>query len=168
MNNALIGNINESVDADDTLYLLGDVAMGEIHKSLEMFRWINCRNLMLVSGNHDRCWKHWPHKNDYQRLRWRVAYEEVGFTILPEQTDVTLSNGQIVTLCHFPYEGDSHDEDRYREYRPMYTGYDTPLLHGHIHTNERARPKNQYHVGVDGNFCKPVNESVIIDWLGTL
>ena len=47
---ALINGINNTCSGDDTLYVLGDVAMNS--KYLHLLRQVNCR-MHLVEGNHD-------------------------------------------------------------------------------------------------------------------
>jgi len=46
-----------------------------------------------------------------------------------------------VLLSHFPYGGDSHDEDRYAQFRLR--GEGIPLLHGHVHEPFRERRTRQ-------------------------
>ncbi|WP_121253960.1 hypothetical protein [Nocardioides ferulae] len=43
-----------------------------------------------------------------------------------------------VLLSHFPYAGDSHDEDRYAQFGLRDEGI--PLLRGHAHEAFRERP----------------------------
>lgn len=53
MDAALIANINETVAPNDTLYHLGDFAFR--HSKFDEYRaGINCRNIHLIFGNHDR------------------------------------------------------------------------------------------------------------------
>lgn len=136
MNKLLIMQWNEVVADDDTVYVLGDVALGKMADTLPL-----CSQLKgtkkLVPGNHDRCWT--GHR---KAGGWKERYEEVGFEILPNQVDFELD----FTLCHFPYAGDSQAEDRYVEHRPIDTG--RILLHGHVHDAWKAKD-NMINVGVD-------------------
>lgn len=60
-----------------------------------------------------------------------------------------------VLACHFPYSGDSHDEDRHEDHRPADLG--DWLLHGHVH--ERwARRGRMINVGVDVTGFRPISE----------
>lgn len=70
-----------------------------------------------------------------------------------------------VQFSHFPYEGDSHDKDRYTELRPEDSRY--PVVHGHVHTSWQVRG-NQFNVGVDVNDFKPVSEETLVDWVRSL
>ena len=61
-----------------------------------------------------------------------------------------------VLLSHFPYAGDSHDEDRYAQFRLRDEGI--PLLHGHESFRERRTKHGTWHinVGVDWWDYAPV------------
>ncbi len=164
MNEGIIERWNSVVDKDDTVFHLGDVALGPIHDSLALIKRLNGYKY-LVPGNHDRCWSHWGHKNDYQRNRWEEAYRDVGFDILDEYVELSFGNGWRVGMCHLPYDGDSQEEARYAKLRPT---PGLPLIHGHIHTTDRARSMDQFHVGMDAWRYYPVHEDVIMDWLNGL
>jgi len=65
--------------------------------------------------------------------------------------------GRISVLAyHFPYRGDSHDHDRYREHRPADEG--AWLLHGHVHERWRQRGR-MINVGVDAWGGYPVTDT---------
>ena len=55
MNQALIERWNDSIHPDDTVWVLGDVALGRIDETLALVGVLNGRKLLLA-GNHDRCW----------------------------------------------------------------------------------------------------------------
>ena len=50
---ALLQAINESVQPDDTLWILGDFCLGKREASEKYLKRIACRNVNLVWGNHD-------------------------------------------------------------------------------------------------------------------
>ncbi len=58
MDEALLANINQAVGPDDTLWILGDFAVGSGARDAESVRryreTIRCRDVRLVWGNHDR------------------------------------------------------------------------------------------------------------------
>lgn len=153
MNEALIRNWNSVVEPDDMVYVLGDFAMGKIDDTLPLALRLNGTKFLLA-GNHDRCWSYNRKKVD----EWRIRYEEVGFELLPEQVRLPVNGFGEVLLCHFPYEGDSGDEDRYLAARPHDDG--TVLLHGHTHVSEpltvSSKGTPMINVGVDAWSCKPV------------
>ena len=53
MNDAMVESINACVKADDTLYHLGDVAMGLFENVAEFLQRLHCQNIHLILGNHD-------------------------------------------------------------------------------------------------------------------
>ncbi len=161
MNEALIDNHNAVVADDDLVILVGDLCMGKIAESLELVRRLR-GNLVLVSGNHDRthpCYNHKPGR----REEFMQKYQEVGLTLWPEQILFPiLGTGINALICHFPYTGDSHGEDRYAEHRPVDTG--RFLLHGHVHDSFLARGR-MYNVGVDVHDYFPVSLDTIISYI---
>ncbi len=55
MDRSLVQGWNHTVGADDTVWVLGDVALGKISHTLPLVSSLSGRKL-LVAGNHDRCW----------------------------------------------------------------------------------------------------------------
>ena len=149
MNEVIIERWNESVRVDDEVYVLGDVALGQITESLPLVRRLNGTKF-LVPGNHDRCWS----GNKRVRPIDRTRYEDVGFQILSEQMP-----WQDWLLCHFPTSGDSQNEDRYLTHRPI-VPEGTWLLHGHVH-NQWVVKGRQINVGVDVWDFRPVHSSTL-------
>lgn len=152
MNEALVRLWNSQVSVFDTVWVLGDVAMGRVNETIEYVRRLNGHKV-LVMGNHDR-----PHpimhRSDEKTAEWRAIYEDVGFEILEEEL-ITHFDGVLAQVCHFPYEGDHSEEDRYVEYRPNNAGL--PLVHGHVHDLWQTNGA-QYNVGIDawdGQFQTP-------------
>ena len=165
MNEAIIGMWNETVKPEDTVYHLGDVSLGTLAESLPLVARLNGTKI-LVPGNHDRVWNHWPHKTPEKRARFIEMYGEVFQSVSSTDVMAVSINGQYVMLSHLPYDGDSQEEERYGSIRPIDNGL--PLIHGHIHSTETARSGRQFHVGMDAHGYKPVHEDVIKDWLSTL
>ena len=155
----LITRFNLVTTPEDEIWFLGDIALGAIAESLPMVEQIHAKKF-LVPGNHDRCWI-----GDKRHMKWMDRYREVGFTILPEQTRTTIA-GFGVNVCHFPYEGDSHGEDRHAAYRFHDDGV-TPVIHGHVHDAFQTNGR-QFNVGVDANAYLPVHEAALEEWVRTL
>jgi calcineurin-like phosphoesterase family protein len=160
MNEFIIKNWNERVAWDDPSINLGDVALGPFADSIQLVKRLSGRKA-LMPGNHDRIFSL---EKEAKRERFMPMYEDVFEGIFSEGQSIILSDGSIVMLSHFPYNGDSHDGDRFEEARLYDSG--TTLLHGHTHSKERvSRSKKgtlQIHVGVDAwNYC-PVSEDEII------
>jgi calcineurin-like phosphoesterase family protein len=155
MNRAMIERWNAVVAPYDTVWMLGDIALGRIEESLPLVGQLNGVK-RLVAGNHDRCWPSLGTKAD----KWVERYLDAGFTEIANN-EVTLQVGDTsVRACHFPYRGDSHDHDRYVEERPVDDG--GWLLHGHVHERWRQRER-MINVGVDAWNYQPVSETELAD-----
>ena len=157
---------NRLVKPSDVVYFLGDVALGPIAESLPMIGMMNGRKF-LIPGNHDRVHP-LMHKNKPAQVeRWDIEYSKVFRAILPLNYMTTLSHDPRarILMSHFPYEGDSHGEDRHVQYRPIDNGL--PLVHGHVHSAWRIRGR-QMNVGIDANNLMPTHEDEICEWLNTL
>ena len=54
MDKTIIDNTNSDVKENDTLYILGDFAFVKTHEQAKAYRdRINCKNVILIWGNHD-------------------------------------------------------------------------------------------------------------------
>jgi calcineurin-like phosphoesterase family protein len=153
----LIQNWNDRVSRDDVVWVLGDVAMGDIGESLEA-----CRELRghkyLICGNHDRPFAGWRGQTPEDMALWRDCYMRVGgfrgvntwahFARSGLATPHVLrpSSGaptRRVELSHFPWSADdgTPGEDRYAPWRPRPPlGQAGLLLHGHVHDAWQTRP----------------------------
>lgn len=162
MDETLVNNWNAVVGDTDVVYHLGDVALGAFDRWDEILTSLNGYKVLLV-GNHDRIFKGEKERtqerfyNDY--AKW---FDEIW-----DHYTTNLSNGQQVNLSHFPYNGDSHDGDRYEEYRTPDRG--VPLIHGHTHSDKilsrSSKGTLQVHVGVDAWNYSPVSEEQVINAL---
>ena len=153
MNKALIERWNDSVHTEDTVWVLGDVALGRTEETLALVAELNGQKVLLA-GNHDRCWVGHGRRAE----GWTERYLAAGFAeIYQGQTQIDIG-GRRVLACHFPYRGDSHDHDRYVEQRPVDQG--AWLLHGHVHERWRQHGR-MINVGVDGWNCNPVDEATL-------
>ncbi len=154
MDEGLVARWNEVVADDDEVWVLGDVAMGPIGASLAQVSRLAGRKV-LVAGNHDRCWfGHGPKAEP-----WVERYLDAGFAEVLQGVVPVAIGGLEALACHFPYEGDSHDRDRYTAHRPVDTGL--PLLHGHVHTTWQVQHR-QVNVGVDVWDWRPVSDDQIV------
>ena len=151
MNAALIQRWNSAVRPGDTVWVLGDVALGRTEDLLNHIGGLNGHKV-LVAGNHDRCW----YGRGKSAADWMGRYLDAGFAEI-HQGEVSLTIDDLkVIACHFPYRGDSHNEDRYLDHRPTDQG--EWLLHGHVHNRWRQWGR-MINVGVDAWNCRPVSES---------
>ncbi len=155
MNAALVDNWNAVVTGSDEVWVLGDVALGPIHDSLANIAELHGRKI-LVAGNHDRCWAGHERGDDV----WTERYHEAGFDEIHQGTVSITVAGRPVLASHFPYEGDSHDSDRFVPWRPTDDG--SWLLHGHVHTSWKVNGR-QINVGVDVWDHTPVPETALAE-----
>jgi calcineurin-like phosphoesterase family protein len=155
MGDALVERWKAAVDDGDTVWVLGDFALGRLQDTLPLAGRLRGRKILLA-GNHDRGWA--GHRKGVED--WVRRYLDAGFDEIRQGTETTTIAGETVLLCHFPYRGDSHDHDRHVEHRPPDTGQ--WLLHGHVHETwgQRGRMIN---VGVDATGFFPVAEERIAE-----
>lgn len=166
MDQAIIENWNNTVSPDDTVFHLGDVALGNIDKSLACVGRLNGYKILVI-GNHDRPFM----KNETSQLDpWWTRYREVFHEVWDwRHRRTVLLNGQEFVVSHFPYTGDHTPTDRHADARPVDDGI-TPLIHGHTHirdqhysVSENGTP--QIHVGQDAHGFAPVSEEWILETL---
>lgn len=188
MNDALTERWNERVDDEDTVWVLGDFAMGPIRESLALTGRLKGRKY-LICGNHDRPFAGYP-GSDSARAEWRARYLDAGFVDVVDGS-ATRRTGNVVTLplrtrfgaltdvtvglSHFPTSGDTQGDDRYAEYRPRtrpgkrWAVEFAALLHGHVHNGWTMRTVRhgkrdlvEINVGVDVWDFAPVSSETLI------
>lgn len=159
MNEVIISNWNSVVAENDYVYVLGDVALGKIADSLPLVSRLNGRKF-LIPGNHDRCFE-----GAKKPEEWTSRYLDAGFHAVCRQSISSRTFSMpddpdfLLLMSHFPYKGDSHDADRFTEYRFEDEG--DWLLHGHTHGRWLQKGR-MIDVGVDAWGGYPVAEEVII------
>lgn len=153
MNEALVERWNEVVADGDTVWVLGDVAMGRIAETLPLVGRLRGRAVMLT-GNHDRCWA----GNGPKAADWVQRYLDAGFAEVHQGTVAMTVGGHQVLACHFPYRGDSQEIDRYLDARPTDGG--GWLLHGHVHEQWRQHGR-MINVGCDAWDYRPVADATL-------
>jgi len=82
----IIDNINASVQTGDLLYILGDFCMGRLDEVRYYRNKINCNNVFLIRGNHDKL-----RDNEYKQV----------FNNIKDLDGVRWNEQQII-LCHYP------------------------------------------------------------------
>lgn len=131
MNELMVDNINKCVDAEDWLIHLGDWSFGGIERISEFREQINCKNIVLVLGNHDH---HIQKEKRLQKLFTHVAhYEEMGIT--------RKEGKQKLILCHYPIIS----------WNGMREG--TFMLHGHQHLKGDSRFCDRGNRRMDIGLC---------------
>lgn len=147
MHEVLIKRWNGCVKSQDTIYVLGDLALCPFKEFEPIAKRLNGHKI-LVRGNHD----HYS-ESQYARLGFKVFHE----------IKMKLS-GKVVRLSHYPYELSwwkklfaFKSELRYLDRRPPKIK-DEWLLHGHSHVKyKKADKENRIHVGVDANDYYPIS-----------
>lgn len=127
---AIIERWNATVSSGDTVYHLGDAAMGVKDKSLALFSQLNGR-VLFVPGNHDNIFSQLTKS---RQERFASLYKATFDEILPEVSEVEIE-GQRFAISHFPYKEDWErfdDHDRFAAVRPS-EELGLPLIHGHTH-----------------------------------
>lgn len=159
MNNKLIQNINDTVQENDELWILGDFSLRmkkeEVRKIREK---IHCQNIHMVYGNHDK---------DY-------AGDGI-FQSVQHYKELKTKYGTVV-LFHYPIMDWSKKH------------YGSIHLHGHIHSTGEYNAKNilkktgeifpdghqaenpelrlrMWDVGVDANHYRPVSLEEIAEYM---
>lgn len=133
MNSVIIDNINRKIKKDDTFYILGDFCFGNPQKYLQH---INCKNIILIIGNHDSITNKGYPKNILIK-----SFKEV------HQFLMLNLNGVRLSLFHYPMES-WHNK--------------TIHLHGHSHNNSQKK-KNRIDVGVDCHNFQPLSIEEILE-----
>ena len=136
MNEVLISRWNQVVKPNDTVYVLGDLAMGQIEDSRACIERLNGK-IILIRGNHDT----------KPRLE---MYKELGIEVhdifyLPYK-------GRWFIMCHFPIASE--------EFIKMVIQDNSEVvnLYGHVHHNApKGYVNGTYHVGVDTNDLHPIS-----------
>ena len=155
MNRALIDNWNETVADNDTVWVIGDFALGKIAETLPRVTELSGRKILLA-GNHDRCWAGHGRRAE----GWTERYFDAGFDEVVHGAATIKIGDRTVLACHFPYRGDSHDHDRFVEHRPIDKG--AWLLHGHVHERWTQQGR-MINVGVDATGFRPISESAVAE-----
>ena len=146
MNRVLIDNINAKVKKNDTLYILGDLTnKGTVASANELISQIQCKNLILIKGNHDK------------------KYDDHLFKEVHKLTEIHVGSNETnhsITLCHFPMLS-----------WPK-SGHGSIHLHGHIHSRGNAyniqmcsEKIYRYDVGIDANDYQPVSLQELISFM---
>lgn len=161
MDEEIIRRWNAVVGLNDTVYHLGDIALGPIDKSLAKVSRLNGHKIAIL-GNHDRPFMRAGKVDEGAWWgRYREVFEEVWHW---RGSDIHLPGFGWVAMSHFPYTGDHTPEDRHSDVRPVDKGF--PLIHGHTHSTDKmtysAKGTPQVHVGMDAWDLTPVSQDEII------
>lgn len=142
MNEVIIKNWNDRVKPGDTVYVLGDMIMGQLDAGKECLKRLNGK-IVLIRGNHDSS----------KRIK---MYKEMGVEVhdiyyLPYK-------GRYFILCHFPIASEEFIKMVIKDNSEVVN------LYGHIHSNApKGYVNGTYHVGLDTNDLCPISIQQIWD-----
>lgn len=160
MNRTLIDNWNDVVGKRDTVFHLGDVALGPWERWDSILRSLHGTKVLVV-GNHDRIFER---MSDKVRARFTPLYRDWFSGGIHHRHGGLMIGKTRVNLSHFDY-----DPDRYDRAFPRLPDEGVPLIHGHTHRTERvsrsASGTLQIHVGVDAWDYRPVSEEQVAELL---
>ncbi len=145
MDKTLIDNINNTVNINDILYILGDFTMGGSYTKCMKYRsQINCNHVHLIFGNHDK-------RNIYKDDKPPI------FETINDYQEFDI-DGLKICMSHYPFFSWNGRE------------YGSIMCHGHIHSKKRTNEINQWQglrrfdVGVDANDYTPVSLDYIYEF----
>ena len=142
MNEVIIKNWNDRVKPEDTVYVLGDMVMGQLDAGRECLMRLNGK-IVLIRGNHD----------SPKRIE---MYKEMGIEVhdiyyLPYK-------GRYFILCHFPIASEEFIKMVIKDNSEVVN------LYGHVHSNApKGYVNGTYHVGLDTNDLCPISIQQIWD-----
>ena len=184
MNKTLVDNINKVVGEDDILFHLGDWSFGGIDKIWEFRKQIKCKNIHLITGNHDH---HIINDKILPNCHSKfVGDEEVLvdgknpcihgdsrdslFDVAAK--DLFKSVNRILDLCiQIPTPNNKKDKKLRFElcHFPICSWEDMNQgvihLHGHVHLPKELRlhEGRAMDVGVDGNMLEPISLEEVLE-----
>lgn len=137
MNDAMVERWNNVVADEDTVYVVGDFALGKISETLQYVGKLNGKKILIV-GNHDGPFiANAERSASDQAKRERKSqqaerrYLDAGFHSIIHGIITMQMARTTVLVGHFSYFGANPQDVRYDEMKPVDTGL--PLIHGHEH-----------------------------------
>jgi len=152
MTNKLVNNINEVVERNDLLISLGDWSFNGIDNIKKFRDLINCKNIILIYGNHDHHLSKEPNKNDSNGniVRDNFISTDWYLELIYKKKHIYCSHFPILSWDNFKI-GSIH-------------------LHGHNHFNKEMKlgfnnliKGKMMDVGVDGNNLYPYHIDEILE-----
>jgi calcineurin-like phosphoesterase family protein len=143
MNETIVQKWNETVSAEDDVYILGDVILGD-PDNIEYVKRLNGK-LHIVLGNHDTA----KREEIYRNLPSVVEVAEVGIRLKYKK--------HHFVLTHYPMMTGNLEKESLKQM--------SLNLYGHTHQagNFYNDMPFMYHVGVDSHDCYPVLLDDIIE-----
>lgn len=133
MNETMIGNWNDRVHQNNTIFILGDMFY-HCRNAEDILKKLHGKKHLII-GNHDGSWLNEDTRKYFNTIS---AYLE------------TTDGRHALTLCHYPLLSYHHDSRAY-------------MIHGHLHNNTNAdffpllvKRERVLNAGVDINNFMPV------------
>lgn len=144
MNAAIVERWNAKVAADDTVYVLGDLMLGNQDEGVRLISTLNGR-IKIIRGNHDGDEK-------IEKILKLPNVESV------EYATVFKYGKASFWLCHYPTVTTDFQDDKTWHKHLI-------CLFGHTHQNQPFYKGNPYiyNVGVDAHNCTPISIEEIIE-----
>lgn len=145
MNKTIIERFNEIIKPEDTLYLLGDIMLGDAETAQSLFKQLPRCNTVIVQGNHDT----------NNRIQFYEKCENV-FVAVGLAIPFKYGRWNFI-LSHYPV---------LVSYENQHTKRHLANLSGHTHNPDKFAMMNEgiYNVAVDAHDCYPVDiETIIAD-----
>ena len=132
MNETIINNWNNTIHPDDTVYLLGDVMLGNLEEGLRLIKSLN-GHIRLAIGNHD---------TDVRLTAFKNIFEDIQF-------GYKLSfHNKVFLLTHYPTLTGNFDNSK------------TFSIHGHTHNKNIHQDKEEhqlmFNVSCEAINCTPI------------
>lgn len=134
MNEAIVSRFNSKVQPEDTVYILGDIMLGDNLIGENYLSQLNGKKIIIL-GNHDTS----------TRVKIYEKYVEEICT-----AKVIKYKKRMIYLSHYPTLTGNMDDT---------PGHCVLNFHGHTHQTENFTGDYifMYHVGVDSHDCYPVH-----------
>lgn len=141
---AILKNCNSLVKPDDTLWILGDLALGMNEKEWNrIYKSLYCQDVHFIIGNHD---------TDSKVDKY---IDEYGFELEGYANIFKYSKRKRFYLSHYPTVTDNFDDEIRSHIINLYA-------HTHQKTNFFNDNPYMYHVGIDSHSMFPVSVEEII------
>lgn len=140
--NTLIKNWNNTVGADDDVFILGDISWHNVTKTIEIVKSLNGIKHLIV-GNHD--------KKLLKDKEFRSLFVEI-----TDYKELSLPDGKGIVLCHYPIP--CFNRHRYGWYH----------LYGHVHNTPEwdIMERIKYEIRTSsGKPCLMFNVGVMLDYM---
>lgn len=100
MNETILNSINDVVEENDELWILGDFAFGDKTMIPTLRHNIKCKNVHLIYGNHDQAIEN---NESYQKLFSSVGYYKEIYIGDGSVNDKGRFNKMRAILCHYSF-----------------------------------------------------------------